>query len=346
MISSAPAGADAPVLLPGLPAARGPLSERLFASLRAEPHGLTWIAAASDIDDVEDLHLALYCCYELHYRGFAGVDPEWEWEPSLLAMRRHLERRFLADLRATVGPIDVDRDEVVARLWEMATAGGGPSLSGWVASHATLDQLREFAIHRSAYQLKEADPHTWAIPRLTGEAKAAMVAIQADEYGSGAAARMHSSLFRETMLALGLEPDRSYLDQIPAVTLATTNLISMLGLHRRWRGALVGHLALFEMTSIGPMARYAAALRRLGVEEAGCQFYDVHVDADQLHQHVAADGMVAGLLGDEPGLAEDVIFGARALDAIEARFARHLLSSWQAGRSSLRPAGMAVNPAA
>jgi Iron-containing redox enzyme len=54
-----------------------------------------------------------------------------------------------------------------------------------VADRGTLAQLREFAIHRSAYQLKEADPHTWAIPRLTGAVKAAMVEIQADEYGDG-----------------------------------------------------------------------------------------------------------------------------------------------------------------
>jgi len=33
----------------------------------------------------DDLHLALYCCYELHYRGFDGVDPGWEWDPHLLA---------------------------------------------------------------------------------------------------------------------------------------------------------------------------------------------------------------------------------------------------------------------
>lgn len=30
----------------------------------------------------DDLQLALYLCYELHYRGFAGVDPAWEWSPA------------------------------------------------------------------------------------------------------------------------------------------------------------------------------------------------------------------------------------------------------------------------
>ena len=37
-------------------------------------------------------------------------------------------------------------------------------MSRHVAKKATLGQLREFLVHKSIYQLKEADPHTWAIP--------------------------------------------------------------------------------------------------------------------------------------------------------------------------------------
>jgi hypothetical protein len=167
-----------------------------------------------------------------------------------------------------------------------------------------------------------------------------MVAIQADEYGGGCAAEMHSALFARTMVALGLDasPNR-YLDRIPGVTLATTNLISMLGLHRRSRGALVGHLAMFEMTSIGPMDRYGKALRRLGLPESACRFYDVHVEADRVHQEMAVNGMVGGLLEDEPELAGDVLFGAMALHVVEDRFARHLVDRWKRGESSLRAPG-------
>lgn len=162
------------------------------------------------------------------------------------------------------------------------------------------------------------------------------MAIQADEYGNGAPARLHATLFADTMAALALDAAPNvYIDQVPGVTLSTTNLMSMLGLHRRWRGALVGHLALFEMTSVGPMASYAHALRRLRIAESGCRFYDVHVEADQIHQHLAADGMVAGLLHHEPDLARDVIFGAACLAAVEARFSRYVLGRWEAGRTSL-----------
>jgi hypothetical protein len=336
LIPSAPACAE-------LPAPRGPVSAALLAALR-HPVGSTPVGSTplggSAVDlpvDVEDLHLALYLCYELHYRGLPGVDEEWEWDPSLLALRQRLEAVFVADLTAAVGPVRSDAGTVVADLWALATGGDGPSLSGWVLAHGDLGHARELAAHRSAYQLKEADPHTWMIPRLTGDAKAVMVAIQSDEYGDGVADAMHASLFARTMEALGLAPVyNGYVDLLPATTLATTNLISLFGLHRRWRGALVGHLALFEMTSVGPMGRYGRWMDDLGVDPSGRSFYDVHVEADEHHQHMAADGMVGGLVRDEPALAADVIFGARALAAIEGRLTAHLLQAWTAGRSSLR----------
>ncbi|MDA8044068.1 MAG: hypothetical protein M0Z30_02345 [Actinomycetota bacterium] len=70
-----------------------------MASLAKAPHDLGWDAIPDEIDD-EDLHLALYCCYELHYQGLPSVDADWEWEPSLLGVRRRLEDRFLAYARA------------------------------------------------------------------------------------------------------------------------------------------------------------------------------------------------------------------------------------------------------
>lgn len=333
---------------------RGPLSEYLLACLGRPPHHLApgpARAGADPLDD-DDFQLALYCCYELHYRGLPGVAEGWEWEPSLLRWRGGLERSFEDRLVAEVPRPAVAPGEVVPALWALAGDDSGfdgpfpppgPSLSGWLADHGGLVHARELAVHRSAYQLKEADPHTWAIPRLSGRAKAAMVAIQADEYGNGNASQMHSSLFATTMETLGLDPRYgAYLDHLPAATLATVNLISLLGLHRRLRGALVGHLALFEMTSVGPMGRYDAWLERLGVPEAGRAFYAVHVAADALHRHVAADDLVGGLLEYEPDLAAQVLWGALVLSAVEGRFSARLMRTWRAGRSSLLPAGGAI----
>ena len=290
-------------------------------------------------DDVlidEDVQLALYCCYELHYQGFEHVSDGWEWNPALLTLRGELEEAFERSLRAAVtDDSGVEAADVPDALWRMSRDGGF-SLSEWLLQRGTRSHARELAIHRSGYQLKEADPHTWAIPRLNGRAKAAMVTIQTDEYGGGVAASMHASLFADAMAALDLDPTYgAYLDHLPAITLATTNLVSMFGLHRRLRGALVGHLASFEMNSVGPMARYSSWLKSLGVPEHGRRFYDVHVVADEEHQYVAVDDLVGGLLKTEPDQGGEVLFGAKAVALVERVFAAHVVSAWRERRTSL-----------
>jgi hypothetical protein len=292
--------------------------------------------AADDPFDGEDAALALYCCYELHYRGFEGVDERWEWHPDLLAFRADLERDFEQRVREVTGPIAVASD-IPERLHEMLEEADGPVLSEWMLCHSTLEQLLEFHIHRSAWQLKEADAHSWALPRLSGAAKAALAEIQNDEYGKGVEKDIHAELYALTMRELGLDDTyEAYLDVIPGVTLATVNLASHFGLHRRLRGALMGHLAVFEMTSVEPMGRYSALLRRHGFGPWARLFYDTHVVADAHHQTVATRDLVGGLVRDEPDLAGDVLFGAQALGALEQRFTRHLLGAFQSGRTSLR----------
>jgi hypothetical protein len=221
-------------------------------------------------------------------------------------------------------------------LQRLVAQDEGPPLSRYVETQATLEQLIEHVVHRSAYQLKEADPHSWAIPRLTSAAKAALVEIQADEYGGGRPERVHAVLFANTMRGLGLDwRYGTYLAWLPGITLATVNLMSYLGLHRRLRGAVAGHLAAFEMTSSIPNRRYGNGIRRLGLGSEVTGFYDEHVEADAVHENIAAWDLAHTLAVAEPELEPDILFGARALLALEALWAEHLLNCWKAGRTSL-----------
>lgn len=220
-------------------------------------------------------------------------------------------------MRRGVGEVPTAEPEaqaVAEALFELARDDGGPSVSTYVARHATLEQARELLVHKSPYQLKEADPHTWAIPRLTGRAKSALVEIQTDEYGGGRAGRMHSELFASTMEGLGLDSSfGAYIDLVPAVSLASVNAMSLFGLHRRFRGAIVGHLAMYEMTSSIPQARYARGFRRLGFESPVTEYFDEHVEADAVHEQIAARDLAGGLVEQEPHMAADVFFGAAAV---------------------------------
>ncbi|HEX2015307.1 MAG TPA: iron-containing redox enzyme family protein, partial [Solirubrobacteraceae bacterium] len=267
-----------------------------------------------------------------------GVDDRREWDPSLLSVRAELEQAFEAGLLEAVPWVarEVEPADMDLALRDIADADQAPSLSRHLEREGTLEQYVEFVVHRSAYQLKEADPHSWALPRLSGVPKAALVEIQADEYGGGRPERIHAQLFADTMSDLGLDARYgAYVDHIPGVTLATVNLMSLLGLHRRWRGAIVGHLALFEMASSLPNRRYANGLRRLGQGPRATAFFDEHVVADAVHENIAAVDLAGGLVQQDPALAADVLWGASALVELEGRFAAAVLSAWAQDRSSL-----------
>ena len=111
--------------------------------------------------------------------------------------------------------------------------------------------------------------------------------------------------------------------------LEQNNAMSLLGLHRRLRGAALGHLAAFEATSSMPSRRMVQGLQRLGFPQELVDYYAEHVEADAVHEQLAVRAICCGLLAEEPGLEEDVWFGAFTCLDLEERFARELLDRWQ-----------------
>jgi hypothetical protein len=297
------------------------------------------IASAAGLTGDGDIQLALFTLYALHYGGGLSADASWEWNPGLIALRSKLENAFEQELRHVVvvpSSHEARVEAVAADLFELTAPSGGPSLSKFAAREATQEQLVEMVIQRSIYTLREADPHSWAIPRLTGRPKAALVEIQADEYGGGRPSRVHAAIFARTMSALGLDPTYGhYVDAVPAETLASLNMMSMFGLNRRLLGAIVGHLAAFEMTSSIPNRFYGNGFRRLGYGTPVTEYFDEHVEADAVHEQIAARDLAGGLAEQDPDLLPDIMFGAAACLHMDDLVADLMLAAWQAGRSSL-----------
>lgn len=336
------------------PQPRGPFSEELLVVLQAVPGSVeaeeraaglagaaeAALAGTSDVSVDEDVQLGLFVLHALHYQGVDGVDDRWELHPEIVRAREVLSGALEAQLRAQLPADDVPRtpQAVADALFAMAADDDGPSLARHLSGRADATQAREFLQLKSVYQLMEGDPHTWGIPRLGGRAKAGLIEIQVDEYGGGNASRMHSALFAAGMREAGLDDSYgSAVDRVPAEWLAGVNTVTMFGLHRRLRGAVVGHLAMYEMTSSVPSKFLARGFHRLGLPAAAA-FYDEHVEADAAHEQIAARDMAGGLVVDDPAVAADVFFGARCVLHLDALAAGHALARWEAGESALRPA--------
>ena len=333
-----------------LPRARGPLSalvnERLRGSSEAVSRAEVDVVEVVDVLSDDDFQLALWVLYELHYRGFEGVDPGLEWAPDLLAVRGALQERFEAALREVTGAPSLDEGEdFVDRLLEVIEDADGPSMSSYVHKEATVEQVREFLVQRSIYHLKESDPHSWAVPRLPDPVKAALVELQYDEYGAGRPQQVHATLYARGLAAMDLDAAYgAHLERVPGYTLAENNAMSLLGLHRRLRGAAMGHLAAFETTSSLPCRRYAMGLRRLELPEEIAHYFDEHIEADALHEQMAVRHICQRLVELEPELVDDVLFGAAVCVRMEALTSGAMLAAWERGESTLlsEPAKAAV----
>ena len=320
-----------------LPTPRGPLSEAVCSGLTApgafavDP-SLADRATRGDVLSSDDIQLTLWVAYELHYRGFDDVADEREWEPDVLRLRHALEQVFEAELRQLVPTPSVDdRRDFPTQLREVIETAPGPPLAAHLHRHADREQVLQFLRQRSLYHLKESDPHAFVVPRVGGRAKVALAELLYDEFGAGRPDALHSKLFADALAGAGLDPAYgAYVDETPATTLAVNNLMSLFGLHRRLRGAALGHLAAFETTSSVPCRRIAAGIERVGLPEVVAAYFHEHVEADAVHEQVALRDICGSLVAAEPELAGDVLFGAAACLALDEVAGEELLASWAA----------------
>ena len=321
-----------------LPRPRGPLSAAVIADLAGEPCGSLLDVPLRDTDVLTDgdFQLALWVLYELHYRGFDEVPDEREWDPALLTLRGRIEAVFEEALRRPTYDVvehalaasDDVADQIVAVIDEV----GGPPLASYLQRKATRDQVLDFMSQRSLYHLKESDPSSFVLARIGGRPKTALAELLHDEFGAGQPERLHADLFADALEGCGLDPSYgAYVDMTPATSLAVNNVMSLFGLHRRLRGAALGHLAAFETTSAVPCRRIAGGIERVGLAPVVADYFHEHVEADSVHEQVALHDICGSLVEDEPGLRGDVLFGAAACAYLDDIAGRELLDDWQNG---------------
>lgn len=304
------------------------MSEALFETLRSAPDVTT---RPVQPDDGVDAALCLWVLHELSYRGFEDVDDAAEWHPGLLGIRHELEVELESRLRARWPAHDPTEEDFATSLFAFIEQHDGPSLARHVQTAATEEQVLDLLRLRSIYHLKEADPTSWTVPRLPTAAKAALAELQYDEYGSGDANRLHHQLFARGMEAAGLRSEYgAYLDDVPLEVLELNNALSLFGLHRRLRGAAVGHLAAFEVTSSVPSRWMVQGLERLGMAEEMIAYYAEHVTADAVHDQLAVRSICGALAEVEPEQAAEIFFGAFTCLDLEARMGTMLLERWDA----------------
>ncbi|WP_110240048.1 iron-containing redox enzyme family protein [Nocardioides gilvus] len=326
-----------------LPKSRGPLSAWVRNAVThpdpVDPLPPITTAPGSSLDD-DDLQLALWMLYELHYRGFDGARDDSEWDHHLLRARREMEVVLERDLRQICREQvpTAEPERIVEQIEALIAQSPDSGLAEFIEEHADRAQVAEYLRLRSIYHLKESDPQTFALPRLTGRAKVALAELQYDEYGAGRPEMLHQDLFRAALRGSGLSDEYgAYIDELDAPTLASNNVMSLFALHRRLRGASMGHLAVFEATSSLPCRRISRGITRVGLPPEVSAYYDEHVEADAAHEQVALRDICGELVAAEPSLADDVLLGAQVCLLVDGHAASQLVQRWRSRRTSTLP---------
>lgn len=312
-------------LQPALPSAVGPVSGALLDHLSCRAPRRHFVPVEAPVADTEpyglDLQLTLYLSYELHHRGFAGIDPRWEWDPGVLQFRARLEEAFETKLRDDVG--DVSSVQVLDEIPRLCTQDS--ALASHLREHVTWAQLREYFVQLSVHHLKTDDAKPWATHGLES--------AEFGESSSDGTDHLPRRCFAEVLGAAGLDASYlHYLNDAPAEALALVNAVSMFGLHRNLRGAAIGQVVAGKIALRRTSAALVDALVRLGAAQPCVQFYRDNVRPGQK----ARCETVGVLLEDEPALEADVVQGIRTFELLEHRFVTHLLTCWADGRTSLR----------
>lgn len=238
----------------------------------------------------------------------------------LPAPRGHMSSALVAALRepplprpallVSVGTREIFLDDdLQLSLWicyELRMRGFDDVAAGWedhpalTQFHAALEARWEEALRSLTETTQPASlddegvaelrkHHAFWQPRR--EMRSVLRDIQGDAYGTRSE-RTHSVLFTVTLRDL----DPAGVDEMPAVTLALVNALSLFGLRQRLVGALVGFLSAVDTIGGDPFA----------------QLLPVQCPPD------------------------DVRLGFTACHELHARLTQHVHASLQAGRTSLR----------
>ena len=318
------------------PQPRGPVSAAVREALISESGDeFLRVPLQEELEDIlgdDDLQLALWMLYEQSYRAFEGAH-DHEWDPAAVAVRRRLEQPFEKQLRKATATSVADAvdtsDHIVSQIEHTISQTSGPELARFLHREATRDQMLDFLAQRSIYHLKESDPHSFVLGRVGGPAKVALAELLYDEFGASRPERLHSHLYAVALDAAGLDSGfGAYIERVPASTLAVNNLMSLLGLSHRLRGAALGHLAAFESTSSVPCRRIAAGIERVGLPDATAAYFHEHVEADAAHEQVVLHDICGRFVETEPAQRAEVLFGVAACLYLDGLAAEDLLDAW------------------
>ena len=239
--------------------------------------------------------------------------PAWEADVAELAELQLLEGRWLEAGRAAVAqraaqaPQDADGFIAWFEALEQEGPGQGDPLFPWLATTATMEQMRWFLTQEVAGEAGFEDLCALTQVRIPQRAKLEMARNYWDEMGRGNPKGMHGPMLEVLAHRLALTPT---VETTTWESLALANTMAGLACSRRYAYQSIGALGVIEQTAPGRAALVGVGLKRLGLPPEDRHYFDLHSVLDVKHSAAWNAEALWPLVDGDPDLAPLIAEGA------------------------------------
>ena len=236
------------------------------------------------------------------------------------------ERAAIAE-RAATAPRDPDAFIAWFEALKATGPGQGDPLFDWLASTATLAEMRWFLTQEAAGEAGFDDLVALTQVKLPPQPKLELARNYWDEMGRGNIKGMHGLLLDDLVATLDIAPT---IETTAWESLALANMMLGLATSRRYAYHSVGALGVVELTAPGRVAKVAQGLRRLGLSDRERRYFDLHAVLDVKHSAAWNAEALVPLVASDPAIATALAEGAlMRLQCGERCFDRYRAELWR-----------------
>jgi hypothetical protein len=185
--------------------------------------------------------------------------------------------------------------------------GQGDALFPWLATHATMEQMRWFLQQEAAGEAGFDDLVAMTQVKLPANAKLEMARNYWDEMGRGHLNSMHGLMLASTVKDLNLTPT---IEDTVWESLALANLMLAMAMNRRYAYQSIGALGAVEMTAPTRVGHVNEGLKRLNVDFETRKYFQLHATLDIKHSEAWNKEVIYSLVKSNPQTAKPIAEGA------------------------------------
>lgn len=243
--------------------------------------------------------------------------PTQHWKDTLAREARFgfMEGRFLEAERDSIRQLAAmapdSPDDFMEWFSELQASGPGQgdALYPWLASTATMEQMRWFLAQEVAGEAGFDDLVAMTQIKLPARAKLELARNYWDEMGCGQAKGMHGPLLEKMVEELSNKPSH-WREDVSWESLALSNLMVGLAFNRRYAYHSLGALGAIEMTAPGRASLVNTGLKRLGVSASDRQYFALHAGLDVIHSAGWNAEVILPMVEGNPWVAKAIAEGA------------------------------------